>query len=125
MPWTRIDSSAWTKTVAVGVVAVASIVGNVSLSASEDGRSDSEGAVPLSHHGAADVTKAGRSGVTPEPSGFGFSEFHSVSRNSASSVPSDKTDGGTAGEEGQVVPAIYAWDPDVRFVFYRHVSKWM
>lgn len=124
MPWTRIDSSAWTKTVAAGVVAVASIVGNVSLSASEDGRSDREGTV-RSHPGAADVTKAGRSVVAPEPPGFGYSEFHSFSRNSASSVLSDRTDGGSAGEEGQVVPAIYAWDPDVRFVFYRHVSKWM
>ncbi len=25
----------------------------------------------------------------------------------------------------RLVPAIYAWDPDVRFVYYRHVSKWM
>ena len=28
-------------------------------------------------------------------------------------------------DDGQLVPAIYAWDPDVRFVYYRHVSKWM
>ncbi len=25
----------------------------------------------------------------------------------------------------QLVPAIYAWNPDVRFVYFRHVSKWM
>ncbi|MEO8937307.1 MAG: hypothetical protein ABI277_00830 [Burkholderiaceae bacterium] len=23
------------------------------------------------------------------------------------------------------IPGIYAWDPDVRFVYFRHVSKWM
>ena len=28
-------------------------------------------------------------------------------------------------EEGQLIPAVYAWDPAVRFVYYRHVSKWM
>lgn len=27
-------------------------------------------------------------------------------------------------EEGSVVPAIYARDPDVQFVYHRHVSKW-
>ena len=25
----------------------------------------------------------------------------------------------------ELVPAIYAWNPDVRFVYFRHVSKWM
>jgi hypothetical protein len=30
-----------------------------------------------------------------------------------------------AEDDGHFVPAIYAWDPDVRFVYYRHVSKWM
>ncbi len=29
------------------------------------------------------------------------------------------------GDDARLVPAIYAWDPDVRFVFFRHVSKWM
>ncbi len=28
-------------------------------------------------------------------------------------------------DEAHLVPAIYAWDPDVRFVYFRHVSKWM
>jgi hypothetical protein len=28
-------------------------------------------------------------------------------------------------DDGRLVPAIYAWDPEVRFVYYRHVSKWM
>lgn len=28
-------------------------------------------------------------------------------------------------QELRLVPAIYAWDRDVRFVYFRHVSKWM
>ena len=28
-------------------------------------------------------------------------------------------------DDARLVPAIFAWDPDVRFVYYRHVSKWM
>lgn len=28
-------------------------------------------------------------------------------------------------DEGKLVPAIFAWDPDVRVVYFRHVSKWM
>ena len=34
-------------------------------------------------------------------------------------APSDASDA------GRLVPAIYAWDPDVRFIYYRHISKWM
>lgn len=32
---------------------------------------------------------------------------------------------GSPEDDGRLVPAIYAWDPEVRFVYYRHVSKWM
>ena len=28
-------------------------------------------------------------------------------------------------ERARLIPAIYAWDPDVRFVYFRHLSKWM
>lgn len=28
-------------------------------------------------------------------------------------------------QDGHLIPAIYAWDPEVRFVYFRHVSKWM
>lgn len=28
-------------------------------------------------------------------------------------------------DDVHLIPAIYAWDPDVRFVYYRHISKWM
>jgi hypothetical protein len=34
-------------------------------------------------------------------------------------------DADASDEELRLVPAIYAWDPDVRFVYFRHVSKWM
>jgi hypothetical protein len=37
----------------------------------------------------------------------------------------DDDDAGDAQDDIQLVPAIYAWDPDVRFVYFRHVSKWM
>jgi hypothetical protein len=32
---------------------------------------------------------------------------------------------GEEDDEVQLVPAIYAWDPDVRFIYYRQISKWM
>lgn len=127
MPLTMANSSAWTKTVAVGVVTVASIVGNVSLSASEDWRSDGVAPASISPI-AADFSKDPRGVVPFEAARFGDSESHSVSRTaptSALSPPSDTPDSDAASKWGQVVPAIYAWDPDVRFVFYRHVSKWM
>ena len=42
-------------------------------------------------------------------------------------MPTDAsvTTAADATDDGRVVPAIYAWDPDVRFVYHRHVSKWM
>ncbi len=99
------SSSLWTKTVALGVIVVATVVGNVSLSA------------------------AGPTPAVETTSGFGFSKFDysatGVERDSLPSLPADLPDIVPSAELGQVVPAIYAWDPDVRFVFYRHVSKWM
>jgi hypothetical protein len=37
----------------------------------------------------------------------------------------DDDDADDAQDDVELVPAIYAWDPDVRFVYFRHVSKWM
>lgn len=53
-----------------------------------------------------------------------------VEAGSVSTFGADVDDGGAGGaiadgDDGHLVPAIYAWDPDVRFVYYRHVSKWM
>lgn len=36
--------------------------------------------------------------------------------------PADPTE---APDDARLVPAIFAWDPDVRFVYYRQISKWM
>jgi len=40
-------------------------------------------------------------------------------------VVDDEGSTSDAATDGHFVPAIYAWDPDVRFVYYRHISKWM
>jgi hypothetical protein len=32
---------------------------------------------------------------------------------------------GVASAEARLVPAIYAWDPDVRVIYLRRLSKWM
>jgi hypothetical protein len=40
-------------------------------------------------------------------------------------APADTTGNDASDDAAGLVPAIYAWDPDVRFVYYRHVSKWM
>lgn len=40
------------------------------------------------------------------------------------SQPTDTVDA-LGPDDVRLVPAIYSWDPDVRFVFFRHVSKWM
>ena len=126
-----ISSSLWTKTVAVGVVAVASVVGNVSLSASEEEASvKNPPPATLSSPGKADISIAGGSTLTGGSlSGFGYSRFYSsASGVEGGAVPQPHaqiSEASASSESGQVVPAIYAWDPDVRYVFYRHVSKWM
>ena len=40
-------------------------------------------------------------------------------------VSSAKGSASADGDDGHLVPAIYAWDPDVRFIYYRRISKWM
>jgi hypothetical protein len=37
----------------------------------------------------------------------------------------DSADEDASDDAARLVPAIYAWDPDVRFVYFRHISKWM
>lgn len=141
-------SSLWTKTVAVGVIAVACVVGNVSISASEAQPGAALPAQPLL--AVANVSSASVSSASAAPgleaptaalalagsrlaaealAGFSYSKFDApvmgAERAALPSAPSDLPDVSPSSEDGQVVPAIYAWDPDVRFVFYRHVSKWM
>lgn len=123
-------SQLWTRTVAAGVVAVAFVVGNASLSAS--GATQRYGkAAPAATPSQVDVEMPdAASALSNHPlSGFGYSRFDSpaadADRDAGAQTPSDAPDGSGLADTGQVVPAIYAWDPDVRFVFYRHVSKWM
>ncbi len=135
-------SSLWTKTVAVGVIVVASVVGNVSLSASEalpQAAPTSSAHPSVGVAGIASTTSAIESpqAVTASASsmlaaeamsGFSYSKFDArvmgAERAALPSLASDVPDAVASSEFGHVVPAIYAWDPDVRFVFYRHVSKW-
>lgn len=136
------SSSLWTKTVAFGVIGVACVVGNVSLSAS-DAKPGAARPAPHSFVGTGGVVATASRIESPQAallsagprlaeearSGFGYSKFDSpvmdAEREALPAPPSDLPEVAPASEFGQVVPAIYAWDPDVRFVFYRHVSKWM
>jgi hypothetical protein len=93
-----------TQAVALGILIVASVIGNVSVSAARI-RPDASIA-PLATT-ARDEVSVASSAAAPAP----FGEMPSV-------TPS-------TGAAGQIVPAIYSWDPDVTFVFYRHVTKWM
>lgn len=127
-----IRSSIWTKTVALGLLVVASVVGNVSLSAAnsrlETGRVPTGVqkpdarlfAQPLTRpdiygglgSAASDSMRTGEVAESEEPALVAAGEAIGTGENAVD-------------DTRQVVPAIYAWDPDVRFVFYRHVSKWM
>lgn len=106
-------SSLWTKTVAFGILVAASVLGNVSLSASRTKPAASFSA-PLA--------------AAPSPTllpGDSAASLHASTAGRPSEVDDRDVASGEASSDGEVVPAIYAWDPDVRFVFYRHVSKWM
>ena len=112
------------------VAVVASVVGvtmlgNLRLQASEIGH-------PF-------ATRAAGAGVlsirtpTATVAEAGFEGPETVTRPVAAGRPGDRfaamtdADGSEADAEddAQLVPAIYAWDKDVRFVYFRHVSKWM
>ncbi len=54
---------------------------------------------------------------SPDSGGFGDAP---TAEDASEALSADGVD-----DDGEVVPAIYAWDPDVRFVYHRHVSKWM
>ena len=136
------SSSLWTKTVAVGVIAVACVVGNVSLSASEAqpralasrtllavGTVSGASLAPGIEAPTAALAASGSRLPAQAMAGFSYSKFDApvmgAERTALPLLTSDPPDVSPSSEDGQVVPAIYAWDPDVRFVFYRQVSKWM
>ena len=98
--------SLWTRTVAVGIIAAASVVGNVSMSAPEF--SVVRAAAPVS---SAPQTTSGTDKIALR--------HVAVAPAVTAPLPDAKSD------DVDVVPAVYARDPDVRFLFYRHVSKWM
>ena len=99
-----------TRAVAFGILVVASVLGNVSFSASR-----AKPDAPLVAR-VADAVDNDRVAEVSSP-GPSVEQRMVDDRAAASDVP--RIDG------GQIVPAIYSWDPDVTFVFYRHVTKWM
>ena len=121
--------SHWTQVVAFGIVMIATVLGNISLLASETASHSASASPPA----AASQSVAGSPALLLQPgerlSGVGYSGLHSsasgIDGGALAQLPSATFDGSSTDEPVQVVPAIYAWDPDVRFVFYRHVSKWM
>lgn len=76
---------------------------------------------------------AGFAAVASTPSSFPAASATSVAFESGGALRVGADEDGpsiTAGpadalDEVHLVPAIYAWDPDVRFIYFRHVSKWM
>jgi hypothetical protein len=108
-------AATWTRrTAIVAAVVGITMLGNLRLQASEVGR------VP--RNGPA----AERPAIAPETQ----VATERVDLAVASGRPSfdattDEDDGSADDDSVQLVPAIYAWDPDVRFVYFRHVSKWM
>lgn len=94
----------------IAVVAVA-MLGNLRLQASEIGVNrvlDSDG---LQQHAHSPMS----TGDTASDSQFD------------AMLDADRTSDAAddASDDVQLVPAIYSWNPDVRFVYFRHVSKWM
>jgi len=94
-----------TQAVALGILIVASVVGNVSVSAARVRPDVSIAPIVTTAHEDVSVT----SSTAPPTTSW---EMPGVSSSSSDVA-------------GQIVPAIYSWDPDVTFVFYRHVTKWM
>jgi hypothetical protein len=108
----------------VAAIVGITMVGNLRLQASEvtrqqagqpafGGAMTSKGAAMIERQ--ADAGMYGRVNLTTDTS----------DRARALESMTDEDDADDAQDDVQLVPAIYAWDPDVRFVYFRHVSKWM
>jgi hypothetical protein len=100
-----------TKAVLLGILIVSSVVGNVSLSASRV------------HHEATPSAVAAVSGN--EIASDVASSVQVASTRVETATESSQRIADRATDQSHVVPAIFSWDPDVTFVFYRHVTKWM
>ena len=72
------------------------------------------------------VASETRGGATPSSVLVGRIDPVFVDENGTSETSASADDQDPAvDDQARLIPAIYAWDPDVRFVYYRHVSKWM
>jgi hypothetical protein len=117
-PWRRFAGRV---AVVAGVVGV-TMLGNLRLQASEIGH-------PFATRAPGTGVLANRTAATAvAEAGFGKTDPVPVS---SGARPADDRftamvdDDETAADAAELVPAIYAWDKDVRFVYFRHVSKWM
>ena len=67
----------------------------------------------------ASVAAAPATAAAPTSEALGVAMGSAMLSRAAASTPPEPED------EARLVPAVYARDPDVRFVFFRNVSKWM
>jgi hypothetical protein len=106
------------------------LLGNLRLQASEVRRplsapvTTATDARVFAHAQALSESLASMSGVNTEAA-----RYDGAAPAATPVLPADTADADSppddANDAAHVVPAIYAWDPDVRFVYFRHVSKWM
>jgi hypothetical protein len=110
---------------AVAAVVGVTMLGNLRLQASEIGHpfaTRAVGAGVLSSRApAAALVEAGFGQRDPRP----IAEAARRPDERFAATNADDRRGSDAADDAQLVPAIYAWDKDVRFVYFRQVSKWM
>ncbi len=82
--------------------------------------------------GVAAIASTARDPVQPARATPAVVSIVAFESGGASQIGADEDDGSAApaeaadaSDDARLVPAIYAWDPDVRFVYFRHMSKWM
>lgn len=107
-------AATWTRRVGIVAAVVAvTLLGNLRLQASEVRRLAASG---------APVAMPARPST---PVALEHVDLAVASDRRAVDAMTDEDDAAAEDDSIQLVPAIYAWDPDVRFVYFRHVSKWM
>jgi len=97
---------------AVTAIVGVTMLGNLRLHASEATKGDRRASLPraeLAWIGDADP--------------YGRPSAPTMAPVVASVADADSAD--DQSDDVQLVPAIYAWNPDVRFVYFRHIRKWM
>lgn len=103
----------WRKAAVVAAVAMVVFVGNLRIGVSQAAPLGGSAMVggPTTAGDSADV-RSGNVGSTCLSQHMGV-DAHS---------PAEPTE---SPDIAHFAPAIFAWDPDVRFVYYRQISKWM